>query len=498
MSNEYEITSPKIENSDLVILGNDLEALITALAAKREAAERGVNISVTIVTRDKNKSLSNLISNTNQSYLDKDFEAFKDNTIFKEIISKAGLGEDGVSVNQANLQKTIDTIIQEEKIEVIYSPTITVETEKFTDGSEKIIGLGIHHESKDEKYTILSGKQFIDTSADTFIFSSLNSETIESKYIKPAENELLTMSLIPSFNISHSELDQLDFELRKEADPNARIKDSKKSTVIGGAIGQDFTKYIQEKKPDLSQRLGLTNHENGDAYVGAFNLSSPAEGKINFNGFLFRPENMNEAIDFSQGKEPSEDMKELVNEFALYLEEKLGRDIEYSTPKALYVRDTGLSFKTTNPLEFDELLSSDISPNSVASFIYHNDTRGLQNEGLNKYFRNPINQKLEKAEIHTEADVGQHTEISNLYGISEAIGFSPDVQGIGRIQQNMGIGAEIIGTRMGIALAKEIEAEKVSDQEIIQEFKEKRIAPRERIETYQVPTSSPRSQIASL
>ena len=462
---------------DVVVLGNDLETLIAAIAAK----DNGAN-SVVIVTRDPTKSLSNLITNANQTYLDYDRHSFpRDNTIFREIITKAGLGEDQVSISQTGLKDLISGLLEEKKIQVLYSPSIGLSLESELFGNRKSIqSLNLEKNDKNP-YRSLKASVFLDTSTDGLLFELTGAKQIPGTL--NSENKILSVSLIPSIKVSYEELDELDFQLRNQKYPRGN---SRMLTFIGDTIAKDFINHLRKSDPDFARKMRLSNDEMSDGtYIGAFNLSSPdSSNYINFNGFLF-DHNAEEALAFARGEGPTEDQKLMIKKFVEYLSEKPGRDVEYKLPKSLYVRDIGKQYLTTNTLELNELINSEIRDNSVASFIYPNDMRGTKNPELELLFTRPGLNKPGKAEIHLDADIGESSNTLRLYGISLSKGSSQETKGAWRIQQNLGTAAEIIGMRAGIASKQNIYPHKVNNKLIVRRFQSKGIEAREIVPPYQ-------------
>lgn len=490
------------EEYDIVVVGDELESVIAAISAAQTSPDQRIAL---IRRENENQLLGGLITRSNQTFLDRDFTNYQNKQElvgeYERILERAGVRPNDISVNPERFSTILRQELEENGVTLINgADNITVNMEEGSIGNE-ITSLDMVTPNGAKN---IAADVFIDTTPDGILFDQTNAPSLGNfRDFMPEEFEegnsgLLSYSPIPEIHgITFSDLDDIDHRVRTRgvdfsniegleesemglpADPQAERLNSQGSKVIGPALGLDFIRYMYEKYPEEAQRLELSDREGARTSIRGFNLSVPEAGAINFNGLLFRPDSAEQAQQYiDEGTGATPDMEFVTDKFVEYLQQQTGRRIWHEMPDDLYVRDAGEQFATTNPRTLEDLVTSEVNANTVATFSYPNDIRGQELEALTEVLRDDEG-RLIKPEVQIQADEGQSINVENLLGVSQSIGSTPGTKGVSRIQQLMSITAEMLGIRAAMAASSTNgDTDSIDDRIITREMHNRGYAPR--------------------
>lgn len=488
---------------DIIVVGDELESIIAALSAAKNSGNRIALVRYA----DENQPLGGLITRSGQTSLDRDFTNYRNNRPlngeYERILRLAGVAPGDVSVDPQRLANVLENELRRNRISVISNARDIHPVLGNTDDDpeQEISNLQISDTSGQERS--LSARVFIDTTPDGVLFRETNAPVLGNlRDLSPESFEegnvgILAVSPIPNisgitFNdldnlsqqvhrngVDFSDIEGLQTEMGLSPEPNARRGSSASSKIVDSAVGLDFIHYMYQNYPEKAREMGLTYEEGGQTTVRGFNLSQIADGSINFNGLLFRPESVEQVQEMARGSEPDENMRFLSEKFAEYLQNRLGKPVTLNLPDELYVRDAGQQYATTNTRTAESLVRSEVDPQrTFATFSYANDFRGQVEPALDSLFFNRNGEPV-RPEVQLSVDEGQSVNVDNLLGISQSIGSTPGAKGVSRIEQLMSIVAEAIGVRASLAAASSnMEPQDVPDNYVMDIMESRGYQPR--------------------
>jgi hypothetical protein len=441
--------------SHLVILGDEVESVLTAVSAA-QALGRFSRHRVTLIRRSTGL-LGGLSTRGGLAYMDLTPGMFS--PLFAEFLRRAKVKR--VALDPVRGHRALEAMLKRAGVHVISGVEVT--PQRNPDGSFTLFN--------PDQNPLINVDILIDTTPDADYARALGVPfTVGFEHQFGEDRNFLGIS--PVFrltDVTPQALIQAEIRLRQRDDLKPLLDaafphhpDSERAAWVSRNpfLGPD---YIDILNPAIGvifhdwrvRTLGLkAPYPEADQWIDGANIAILPDGSLSWNGLVTRCNDVNQLLAYSQEREPiPEGLLEAMRQFETFLRTEGGLPtVGVIPPEVLYVRQT-VNVKTRHPLTLDSLLAGGVPEHeSIGRYSYWIDTRGL-----NLWQIAPEKMPLQKPNFNStlEACLFTSTEYQNLAVVSRSAGFSGLAQGACRIVQHLSLLGEAVGIAAALAVKSE-------------------------------------------
>ncbi len=433
---------------DVLVAGDEVESLLTAVSAARAGA------SVAVIRRSTGR-LGGLSVRGGLSYMDITPEFATG--LFGEFLKRVGVVR--VALNPPRADAVLHEMLREAGITLFSGVEAVVETDE--EGYPAVVNC----HTADEEFQ-LEPTVVIDATPDADLTRPLGVPYMMGlgEILGPEENFL---GISPVFRISgvdYRALQAFEEALRQKPEAKTLLEtalkyhtpERRQEYLTRPTYAPDDMDYLDILNPLIGIDFYRWRHGRVDDYADAAifidgaNISRLEDGSLGFNGLVARPQKLDLHFDdllaLSQGGPIPGGLMEEMAAFERYLREAGGFErASVIPPQEMYVRQT-LNLLSRKPMTAIDTIRGGVEPGlAVATFSYWLDLRGTQ------LWRKFPGEELPKPvfNIGLEVALPGFPHLENLGFVSRSAGYSPLGQGTGRIVQH----DALLGEGLGIAAA---------------------------------------------
>lgn len=434
---------------DLLVLGDEVESVLTAVSAARAGARVGL-------LRESTGPLGGLSTRGGLSYMDITPELTS--PLFQEFLERAGVQRVALDPERghAALQAMLDTAEVLVFSGEAYQPVL--------DESGRVTGV------QGEAKTRYQASVYIDATPDADFVRAAGVPACEGlgELFGPAQNFLGVTPVFRLSGITPQALIGFEQQLRQRPDCYEILRQAlphHPETLVREYVTRDpicpqDMDYLDILNPALGVFYHLWRHGEATTYPAAEiwidggNISRLPDGTLGVNGMVMRaPQGagaLSQLLAWSHGHSMPPALAEELRQFERFLHEAGGLgEARVLPPQALYVRQT-VNVQTRRVMSGVDLFAGGVSETeAVGTFSYWVDFRGI-----NLWEVCPEVMPLPKPVFNVGLDVARFAEprFSNLAVVGRSAGYSPLAQGACRIVQHNALLGEAVGVAAALAV----------------------------------------------
>ena len=436
---------------DVIIIGDEVESVITAVSAARQ----GLKVALVRDVRE-DQWLGGLSTRGGLAYMDITPECLCG--IFGEFLTEAGVRRVALEPNKAH--QVLDDWLNQHQISVFHGVTAIPGEPSTKDGASLALSDG-------QK---LNAKIVVDATSDADLVRAYGVTYREGlggllqQVDRKAPNYL---GVTPVFTIEGVSTEQMqDFETALREERNLKSVLEKALPYHAPKLRDEYITRPTFSPADLDYLdilnpvIGVTFHRwrgnqassypDAETWIDGGNVAL-LPNRMAFNGLVMRVDELNSLLGYSHGAPIPSALMHAMEAFETFLQREGGmRSARIEPPQALYVRQT-LNVNTRRIITAQDVLQGGApANNSVGTFSYWIDVRGVT---LSRYFPG-INLPKPTFGVSLDSALFAESHLENLAVVSRSGGYSPLAQGAGRIVQHGAILGEAIGVAASLAIKK--------------------------------------------
>lgn len=440
---------------DIVVIGDEIESVLTAISAGRLGGSSGVTVAL---CRRSTGLLGGLSTRGGLSYMDitPEFTA----PLFQEFLDKAGVVR--VALNPSDADCVLNEMLVESGVKVFNGVNVDVKFDDVKDIFNIIMG-----------GNTLTSRIVIDATPDADVARALKVPYITGlggllKRFDDTMSDFLGVSPVFTINnVTVKELAQFEEKLRHQDGMLKKLKEALPYHPEG------FCETLINRPtfaPDDMDYLDILNHTIGVAYhhwryggeisyaessvaIDGANISRLKDGKLGFNGLVATVDDSKNVfetlLDYSHGGKIPDFLIKEMNCFEQFLKEEGGFDeVEICPPEELYVRQTCTLLARENMTARMMLRGGVAKEKAIGTSSYWLDMRGVN------LYQIDASLTLPKPVFNAGLEVCLPLcpQLENFAFVSRSAGYSPLAQGAGRIVQHNAMLGEALGVAATLAV----------------------------------------------
>lgn len=435
---------------EVVVLGDEVESILTAVSAARQGAS-------VVLVRSSTGKLGGLSTRGALSYMDITPEYTS--PLFREFLDKAGVVRVALEAERAH--QTLLSLLAEAGVTVLDG---VQSIEWISNPTGSLTGIVLNEQS------VLHGTCYIDATPDADWARAAGVPYLSGLGGVLGEDQNF-LGVSPVFRIAGTSREaMMEFEARLRANPDLpQLLESalpfhppelRAEYITRPCFSPPEMDYLDILNPVIGIAYHLWRHGEVTSYptattwIDGGNVSLLSDGTMGFNGLVSRyvldlDDPLSELLRLSHGGGTPAFLLEEMNQFERFLHAEGGMDtVKILTPEALYVRQT-VTLLARNNMTAEQTIRGGVSPeDAIGTFSYWLDLRGTQ---LWKLYPG---EELPKPVFNVGLQVAfpKDSRLENLAFVSRSAGYSPIGQGTGRIVQHNAMLGEAIGIAAAMAV----------------------------------------------
>ncbi len=448
---------------DLIVVGDEVESIITAVSAAR------CGLRVAVVRRSKS-ILGGLSTRGGLNYMDITPE-YK-SPLFSEFLKKASVKRVALDASQGH--QVLQNMLSDSNVTLISG------AEAFAHYNELESGWELSFE--DSSQTQIQAPILIDATPDADVARQLERPyTVGLGHIFGPTHNFLGVSPVfrmagldrhELINFERSLRERLNmFHLLEQALPHHPVAlrrellerpvyspdDMDYIDILNPIIGIAFHHWRQDQKTKNQKTSRITSYSDAQITIDGFNTARLSDDTLGFNGLVMRINDFDALLAYSQGSPHwPEALTGALNDFCQFLQAEGGfvkaEAIQLILPEELYVRQT-LNMHAQEMMTAEKAIRGGVSADdAIGTFSYWLDLRGIT---FTEFF--PNHRPLPKPVFNVGLGVcfphnpnhSQH--LKHFAFVGRSAGYSPIGQGACRIVQHNAMLGEALGICAALA-----------------------------------------------
>lgn len=450
---------------DLVVVGDEIESVITAVAA----AKQGLEV-VVVRSAGAGQWLGGLSTRGGLAYMDITPECI--GGLFGDFLVAAEVQR--VALVPQRAHDVLAAWLSEHRIRMIEGVTVKPKTQTTTPVAQLALSNG----------QTLQARMVVDATPDADLarlYRVAYREGLGGLLRQVDRQAPDFLGVTPVFTLSGVSVTQMqDFEaaLRDERGLKAMLDEA--LPYHAASLRADYKTRPTYSPPGsdyldiLNPTIGVYFHRwrgekartypDAQTWIDGGNVAL-LPGRMAFNGLVMRVDDLPELLSYSHGAPIPAPLMYAMEQFEAFLQREGGMtSARIDPPQALYVRQT-VNLKTRRVITAQNLLSGGVSPEkSVGVFSYWIDMRGVT---LSRYF-GEISLPKPMFGVSLDGALFDEPRLANLAVVSRSGGYSSLAQGAGRIVQHLSMLGEAVGVAAAVAIRRSQSLSEVSIRKVQQ------------------------------